>query len=494
MRQFRVSLELATWAGLLLLTALLLVGCTEGNADAFTGTVADHPLAAALHTVRPHFDGLDETERAAIDTFIRHAGPRSSTFEIRRILTLSGKGLKAAPPVAIADFLIAGAAHVYQDFFAGFDDSELARIAGALRDRPGADAARLHRYRGIIETARSGYKGPLAEAVGIVVFEDAIEPKPIPRSKLTPTEDDPLAIWTGAAELLRLKGFVAEGPDVDLAVRTYERALAKWPNDPVLHAGLVSLYVEYEDRFPEELRRAIRRASERDGDNAAYAYLVAARDFRVGRDAEALEILAKVKPRGICTFHAIARAKRVVVSLEKAGYKKLRARLTAYRSMSLAPYFDIKDLANRAVLRSKEYEAEKRDDALMTVLEFPGVLSGQIAAGPRVHHVERIRAKILAVGLSGYAAWAARNDRGSVDRLRRDALQAELRFRSIEKGVSLGAGRTAWAGLYDMMGEEEFLKYADGVLFGNEAEFLIRCADKKGLEEIVDLARDDYPF
>jgi hypothetical protein len=309
-----------------------------------------------------------------------------------------------------------------------------------------------------------------------------------------PADDDPKEIWTGCAELLRLKGFVAEGPRVDLAVMTYRKAIAKWPRDPVLISGLVTIYVEYEDRYPDELGQAVDGASMMDPANAAYAYLVAARCFRVGADDEALKILRSVKNRKHCTFHAIERAKRVVATLEKVGYGKLRARLTAYRSMSLAPYFDIKDLANRAILRSQEYEAEKRTDALTTVLEFPGVLSRQIASGPRVHHVERIRAKILAVGLSRHASWLGKRDFKAGERLREQAVEAEVRFNALTRGEDLAAGRNAWAALYDMMGEEEFLRYADQVLFGNEAEFLIKCADKKGIEETVDLARGEYPF
>jgi len=494
MRILRVSLELATWTCLLLVTALLLAGCSEGNADAFTGEAADHSLAVALHSARPNFQGLDDTERAAIDTFIRHAGPRSSKFEIRRILKMSGKGLKGAPPVAVADFLVKGADHVYQEFFGEFDDSELAAITEALRDRPGADAATLRRYRSIVSTARNGYTGPLSKAVGIVLFAEAVEPKPIPRAKLTPAADDPKEIWTGCAELLRMNGFVAEGPRVDLALKTYRQAIAKWPRDAVLISGLVTLYVEYEDRYPEEFAEAVKGASVMEPGNAAYAYLVAARAFRLGHDDKALAILGSVKARKLCTFHAIERAKRVVVTLERAGYGKMRARLTAYRTISLAPYFDIKDLANRAILRSQEYEAEKRADALKTVLEFPGVLSRQISASPRVHHVERIRSKILAVGQSRHSSWLRKSDRRAGDRVRNEAVQAELRFRALERGKDLASGRVAWAAFYDMMGEEEFLRYVDCVLFGNEAEFLIRCSEKKAIEQVVDLARGDYPF
>ena len=45
-----------------------------------------------------------------------------------------------------------------------------------------------------------------------------------------------------------------------------------------------------------------------------------------------------------------------------------------------------------------------------------------------------------------------------------------------------------------ILGEEEFLKFCDRVLFGNEAEFLIRCSEKNGLEEVVEFATAEYPF
>ncbi len=85
-------------------------------------------LAAALHAARPHLQGLDETERAAIDTYIRHAGNRTSTFETRRILDLAGRGLSGADPAVVADFALAGADHVYDDFFKTYDETPLIYI------------------------------------------------------------------------------------------------------------------------------------------------------------------------------------------------------------------------------------------------------------------------------------------------------------------------------------------------------------------------------
>ena len=160
----------------------------------------------------------------------------------------------------------------------------------------------------------------------------------------------------------------------------------------------------------------------------------------------------------------------------------------------MAPCFDLKDLANRTILRSTEYQVEKREDALKTVLEFPSVFSRQIAAGPRVHHVERIRSKVLATGLSRRADWLSKTDPKAADRMRREAVQAELRTRQLERGEDLAAGRYAWTTLFDILGEDDFLLFCDRVLFGNQAEFLILCADKKGIEEVVGFATAEYPF
>ncbi|MEN8150655.1 MAG: hypothetical protein ABFS86_12605, partial [Planctomycetota bacterium] len=432
--------------------------------------------------------------QAAIDTFIRRAGPRTTAFETRRILGLAGRGLMLADAEVLADFAIAGADYVYDDFFKCFADSTLAEVSQAILTRPGGTAEDRRQYSGVIATARSGYRGPLSKAVGIVVFAEAVNPKPIPMADLIPAEADGIEIWTGAAELLRLKGFIAEGPQLEKAIETYGRAISKWPTDGILLAGLVSLYVEYEDRYPDELGKAIELAHRHDADNAAYAYLVATREFRSGQDEAALANLRSVAGRKLCTFYPIERAKRVVASLERVGYGKTRARLTAYRSMSLAPYFDLKDLANRTILRSTEYEVEKRVKALNTVLEFPRVFSSQISAGPRVHHVERIRVKVLATGLSRYANWIVKSDRDAAEAMRREAVQAEVRTKEIERGEDLAAGRYAWTTLFDILGEDDFLLYCDRVLLGNEAEFLIKCSDKKGLEEVVGLATAEYPF
>ncbi|MEN8149658.1 MAG: hypothetical protein ABFS86_07530, partial [Planctomycetota bacterium] len=87
MTGFRMSCPTAL---LLLAVAVFVCGCEEERIDAFEGEVADHKLAVALHEVRPHLAGLEETEQAAIDTFIRRAGPRTTAFETRRILGLAG--------------------------------------------------------------------------------------------------------------------------------------------------------------------------------------------------------------------------------------------------------------------------------------------------------------------------------------------------------------------------------------------------------------------
>jgi hypothetical protein len=465
-----------------------------GSDEELPDSAGGHPLAKVLLDVRPGLSGLDASELAAIDTFIRQAGPRTSTVEVRRICGLAGKGLKASEPKAVADFILASKESLYDDFFRNLDEVALVRVSDLLRERPGIGDVERLRYGAIIGSGRGVYKGTLARALKVVSFGDAVKPIALARADLDPSAEDPVAVWQGSAEILRMQGFVLEGPSVELAVATYHRALDRWPNDPVLLTGLAALYVEYKDKYADELLSFLRQAHHKDSRNAAYSYLLAACHFRFGRDDKALAALRSGRNRPLCTLHTIERARRISSRLQAAEYGRMRAMLSAYQMTSMAPLFDVKDLANRAVLRSREYQVEKRTEDLETVLRFPEILSRQVSAGPRTRHAELLRVQILATGLSRRANWVVKTDAAGAERLRIESVEAERRAMRIEKGEELCGRKRAWGKLYDLLGQEKFLVYVEHVLYGNEAEFLVKCSDLEGLEDVVDLATAEYPF
>ncbi len=476
-----------------LLTAglLLVLACGRGPGEGGEA-VGDHPLAAAVARYRRSFTGLDERERQALDTFTREAGPATTPIELRRASELAGKGLADADPVTVARFVAAARAGLYQDFFRAFEAERREAVAAALLEEAGPSALN-RRIAGLL---RSGarYSGPLAEAVAVAPFSSTVSPRKLPLAKLLPPEDADLDTVTGSAEIVRLDAFVEEGGQPEVSVDLYRRGLRRWPGDPVLLSGLVSVYAENVERYREELLETLAKAEEEELENAAWCYLLAAHHFRVGRDEKAVEEVRRGIDRPYATLHTLARARRTVRFLEKLGYGAIQARLTVYRSADMAPYFELKDLANRALLRTREYERAGPEKALDLVLRLPVRMERQIAARPQMLFARIIGCTVAANGYGRLSEYEETRDAARAVEYRRRGEEFAEQVRALEKAAHLCSGQKAWEKYYARLGEDEFLRYLEHVLYGNEAAFLLRCAKLKSFDESLPLTQEEYPF
>jgi hypothetical protein len=286
------------------------------------------------------------------------------------------------------------------------------------------------------------------------------------------------------------------GARPEIAVEVLQSGLERFPGDPVLLAGLVSVCAVQEDRHPGQLAGALREAEESDPENAAWTYLRAMRAFRDGKDEEGLKALRAATERPRVSFHTFLRAQNVFSRLRELGYGELRARVCCLRVLSEPLYFDLKLLANYAIKRSHEYLITRPPEDLDVVLHLPHVLDRQLSAAPHPNLGQKIRWTILLNGLTRLADYHDRRDpnREQSTALRARAAEVEAKLEAIEAGAEVCGGREAWSTLYRLLGEERFARYVDGVLFGNEAEFLTRCAGRARLEECLELTQEAYPF
>jgi hypothetical protein len=487
----RMKRQVVQIAGALVLATLLL-GCEKGDAEPSSATL--HPLAASMSKVRARLSGLTEEEAESIDSFLTHSDPGTAVFQVRRICGFVGKGMKSVDPAVVGDFVLSSSDNLYDDYFRAFDDEQLLRIAGALRGRPETEEIEQLMIEAVIRIGRGAFNGTLKEALRDVPFEDAVAPRRLPLRRVLPAEEADLETFTGAAEILRLDAFIEEGAQPDIAVQTYRQALLRWPEDPALVAGLASVYVENSSRFREELREFLSKAGTHDRGNAIYDYLRAGQLFRVGKDDEALVALRAALQGDHVSFHGLERAKRTAAFLRKKGYGPIRARLAGYRATSLAACFELKDLANRAIQRSREYENAGQTKRVETVVEVPLVLDRQFGSGSHMLLVQVVRATILSSGLRRIAESMRAKDPTGAGRLRELAETAEQRLRAIDKGRKMRGGGESLGQLYRLLGEKRFLNYVEGVLYGNEALFLERCADCESMKQVVTLTQKSYEF
>lgn len=478
-------------AGLL---AAMPIACGRGDGPALAEPAVRHPLAVVLRSVQDRMRPLDGADADGLDAFLRYAKPTASTYEVRRACELAGKALRNADPGVLADIVVRARDQLYDGFFQALDDGKLEALALRLSDREGPGEIERLRMEAIIRRGSAVYDGPLGRAIATIPFDEAVAPRALPLADLLPREDAGVEDWVGAAELLRLPEFVAEGDQRPMAIEVLRRGLAKWPDHPLLVASLVSVYVENEDRCSDDLGEFLKTAEKADPENAAWPYLRAARAFRVGKDAIALDALRAGRDRPALTFRGLERSRLASRCLEAHGYGPARARLTAYRSSSMASWFLLKDLANRAVARSYEYETSKRDDDLRLVLELPRRIDRQTRAAPRSLFAELLRTTMLATGSRRLSEYQRGRDPNLAREYADRARDAEEATRLLEEASQEYSGPDAWAKLYAGLGEDKFLTYLDGVLFGDEASFLLACRKQGSFAEAATLAIRPWTF
>jgi tetratricopeptide (TPR) repeat protein len=485
--------QAATNLGILALSAFLLWGCEKGGADP-SGPAVLHPLAAPMAGVRDQVKGLNEEELASIDAFLTRSDPSLAFFQVRRVCGILGKGLENADPVAVGDFVLEAAPHLYDDFFRAFSDEKLEKIAAALPGRSDGGEVELLMIEAVIRLGRGAFNGTLKQALKDVPFEEAVAPRKLPLRAVMPPEDGNLEAYTAAAEIMRLDTFLEEGARPELAIRTYREALRRWPGDAALVAGLASLYLENASKFGDELDEFLVKAPELDPRNALYGYLRAARLFRVGRDDEAFEVLGAALEGEQLRFHSLTRAERTSKFLRKRGYGPIRSRLAGHRAASLASYFELKDLANRALQRSHEYENAGDEERVEMLVGLPIALDRQLEGGSHMLMVQVIRFTILSAGLRRVSELAETKAPKTSLKLLERATKAEQRLRTIEQGRERCGGNESLGLLYRSLGEKGFLTYLDSVLYGNEAAFLEECSTCTSIDEVLPLTQKPYRF
>jgi hypothetical protein len=474
---------------ILVLAAVGVAGACGKEAPPTSG-MGTHPLSSEISRIRAHVTGLSQEDTEALDNFVRTSNLSASPFELRRVSGLLGRGLLDADLTVVADFVLATRDHLYDDFFEPQETRRLLDLADVLRTRPGLGEIDRLRISAIVGPGKGVFSGTLREAMDYVSFLDAVAPRARNVVDLVPGEGASVTAYTGAGELLRLKQFVKEGGRLDLAVTVYRTAIDKWPDDPALYAGLVSLYLENADLYSNELDRLLVTAEAVDEKNAAFTYLRAARALVAGQDQDALEAFRVAAGRETVTFYELERARRIAKFLEGLGQGRLSALLTAYRTTSVGPSFELKSLVNRVVKRSFEYETAEDETSLETVVDVPITIGRQMATSPTMVFNETIRCRILVMGLSRKLDFVSGDDALKAE-LEKQAADAKLRLDRIEKASELCSGKNAWASLHDALGEPRFLEYVDKVIYGDEASFLVRCADATCLADA--LARLDQP-
>lgn len=463
----------------LLLVLLLPLACGFGD-DGEAGVPAvRHPIATAADQVAKHLNALSAEDSALIATFRRTATPEHDSYQVRQVCGALGRALATVDLETVADFVLDTHEHLYAEFFAAFDARALTALANSLRIPADVPELTVLEIEFILREAQGAYSGTLLAAAKEVPFLDAAAPRPMPVERLTPGEDAPPEVFTGAAVALRSSACVEGGARTDLAFETYRRALEKWPGDPVLISGMASLLIENEGRSPRQVMEFLAKASEWDPENAAWPYLTAARHFRSGMDAKALAALSSAAKRPHLSFYGVTRAKRTSAFLTALGYSPIRARVVACRLTSNAAALDVKLAGSKALLRSYEYEDL---ESCRLLLELPLVIKRQLGDQPRLLITEQIFLSLLSSGLPRLADLTNGERTGPHADA---AVVAERRLTAIEHGESLCGGLEAWGQILARVGDEAFVRFLDDVISGGEARFLEACAAESRLGDCL---------
>jgi hypothetical protein len=153
----------------------------------------------------------------------------------------------------------------------------------------------------------------------------------------------------------------------------------------------------------------------------------------------------------------------------------------------MSPYFDLKDLTNRVVKRSFEYEAADDAESLEAVVDVPVVVARQMGATPRMLFTEIVRCRILVMGLNRKAALLSGDGAALTTELKKESTAMADRIERIERAAEFCSGQDAWARLHDILGEERFFEYVENIIYGDEASFLARCGDVSCVADAVSL-------
>jgi hypothetical protein len=198
--------------------------------------------------------------------------------------------------------------------------------------------------------------------------------------------------------------------------------------------------------------------------------------------------------RPTITFHSLERAKRVTAFLERHDYGPIRARLCAYRTASMSPYFELRDMTNRALQRTYEYEKSGEEEKLEVLLHLPVQINRQLGKEHHFLFAQLLRNAILTSGLQRLVEHNRSKNPALSMELKEQLDAAEARQEAIDEGSRLCGGADSAAHLHRLLGDEKFLVYVEGVLFGNEVEFLMSCAGHERLEACADLTQKSYSF
>ena len=471
--------------------AVAWVGCGTGGDGDYVEPDIHHPLAAALVSVQRHFSGLDETDGEALQSFIRYADPDAPSFEVRRVCAQAGRALAEADPAVVGGFVTAAADHLYDDFFRLSSAERRNEIAANLGESEKHGEIHRLRMEAILRRGGGVYEGTLGHALSVVPFEETMAILPLdPDVVLAPDATTPAA-FAAAGEILGRAPFFAGVLDRERARATFLKGLEVWPGDPLLVAGLVSFYIEAADEYGVELDEFLPKAESLDPENAAWPCLRAARALRRGRDTEALAALRIAAGRSMLSFHGVERGRAVDARLQELGYGPIRSRLAAYRTEPVGVWLELKDLANRSIQRSFEYEAAEKEDDLV---QQRVALARALAAAPRVLFAELLRSRILVNGYQRLAEQSRTLNPTASHGFQEKATREETRLNLIERTYEEFGGPTAWARYLDLLGEERFLSYFDGVVFGNEAEYLLQCAGADSFQAVLRIAERPFPF
>jgi hypothetical protein len=461
----------------------LFVSCKPGSDEGSARPAVRHPLAIFADRATAQFTDAPDADVAIVSGFCETASPLAGPEQVSEACGALGRCLVNAEPDVVARFVIEARGSLTSNFFHAFGPDALCALADSLSGVGDMSEAELLAIECILRQAQGAYSGNLAAACRDIPFADTVVPRPVPLEWLMPAEDAPREVYSGAASVLRSRACVKGGARPDLALRVYQRALDRWPEDPTFVAGMASLLVEMEERGPEQLMTFLDEATVRDPENAAWLYLKAARHFRAGLDDEGLLALSMASQKPKLTFHGPERARRTAAFLESLGYTPIRARLVAYRLTSTAPILDLKLVGSKALLRSYEYEDE---GSLRLVLELPSRIDHQLDGVPRMLMTEQIRLTLLSSGLPRLADFDRATDRDRAKQYQEHAERASEELARIEKGEALCGGMEAWGAILARVGDERFLRFLSAVLAGGEAEFLTSCSEKKRLEECLE--------